>query len=188
MLTLSVLGALLSGILALWRRPQMPRYWPLLAVAMVPQLGSLLGIRIPGMFFVAIAVIGIWCLYNRTIPGTSIVTVGIGLNLLIMALYGGAMPIRADILASLGYPAEAGAMLMKDVVVESSALWLISDWIVLSLGTKTVIISPGDLIIVVGVAWWLLFSHQPEKDRDHADIVDQARLARAAHASVTRTE
>ena len=76
----------------------MPRYWPLLAVAIVPQVGNLVGIRIPGMFFVAIAVIGIWCAYNRDIPGTAVVAVGIGLNLLVMGFHGGSMPIRADIL------------------------------------------------------------------------------------------
>jgi len=32
MLALSIFGALLSGALAFWRRPQMPRFWPLLAV------------------------------------------------------------------------------------------------------------------------------------------------------------
>jgi Family of unknown function (DUF5317) len=184
MLTLSVIGALLSGALAFWRWPQMPRYWPLLAVAIVPQVGNLVGIHIPGMFFVAIAVIGIWCAYNRNIAGTAVVAVGIGLNLLVMGFHGGSMPIRADILASLGQVAAPGTVLVgsKDVVIDTSALWLLSDWIILALGGKKVVVSPGDLIIVAGVAWWLLFSHKPEKDQAHADIIDQAGLARTAYA------
>src|SRR5215813_3278870 len=97
MLMLSAIVAVLSGGLAFWRRPRMPRYWPLLVIAIVPQVGNLAGIRIVGMFFVAIAVIGIWCLYNRDIAGTSVVAVGIGLNLLVMGFHGGSMPIRADI-------------------------------------------------------------------------------------------
>jgi Family of unknown function (DUF5317) len=190
MLTLSIFGALLSGALAFWRRPQMPRFWPLLAVAIVPQVGNLVGIRIPGMFFVAIAVIGIWCIYNRDIPGTAVVAVGIGLNLLVMGFYGGSMPIRADILRALGVVAAPGTVLVgsKDVVIGTSALWLLSDWIILSLKATKVIVSPGDLIIVAGVAWWLLFSHHPEKDQVHADIIDQTGLTRAAHAPIAWPE
>ena len=184
MLALSIFGALLSGALAFWRRPQMPRFWPLLAVAMVPQVGNLIGIRIPGMFFVAIAVIGIWCIYNRDVPGTAVVAVGIGLNLLVMGFHGGSMPVRADVLrSSFGVIAAPGTILAgsKDVVIDTSALWLLSDWIILSLGATKVIVSLGDLIIVAGVAWWLLFSHQPEKDQAHADVIDQTSLTRTAH-------
>jgi hypothetical protein len=190
MLTLSIFGALLSGALAFWRRPQMPCFWPLLAVAIVPQVGNLVGIRIPGMFFVAIAVIGIWCIYNRDIPGTAVVAVGIGLNLLVMGFHGGSMPVRADILRALGVVAAPGTVLVgsKDVVIDTSALWLLSDWIILSLRATKVIVSPGDLIIVAGVAWWLLFSHQPEKDQVHADIIDQTSLARTAHAPIAWPE
>jgi hypothetical protein len=191
MLGLSIFGALLSGALAFWRRPQMPRFWPLLAVAMVPQVGNLAGIRIPGMFFVAIAVIGIWCIYNRDVPGTAMVAVGIGLNLLVMGFHGGSMPVRADILRSaFGVIAAPGTILAgsKDVVIDTSALWLLSDWIILSLGATKVIVSLGDLIIVAGVAWWLLFSHQPEKDQAHADVIDQTSLARTAHTTVAWPE
>jgi len=190
MLTLSIFGALLSGALAFWRRPQMPRYWPLLVIALVPQVGNLAGIRIPGMFFVAIAVIGIWCACNRDIAGTAVVAIGIGLNLLVMGFHGGSMPIRADVLASLGYAAAHGMELVgsKDIVIDTSMLWLLSDWIILTLGAKKVFVSPGDLIIVAGVAWWLLFSHRPEKDQAHADIIDQTGLARAAYTPTARPE
>ena len=54
-LTLYLSCALAGGALALWRPPQMPRYWLLLSIAAVPQLGSLLGIWIPGMFLVSVA-------------------------------------------------------------------------------------------------------------------------------------
>jgi len=191
MLTLSIFGAVLSGVLAFWRRPQMPHFWPLLATAMVPQVGNLVGIRIPGMFFIAIAVIGIWCIYNYDIPGTMMVAVGIGLNMLVMGFHGGSMPVRADILLhAFGTVAAPGTILVgsKDVVIDSSALWLLSDWIILSLGATKVIVSPGDLITVAGVAWWLLFSHRPEKDQAHADIIDQASLAGTPHAPVAWTE
>jgi uncharacterized protein DUF5317 len=191
MLLLSIIGALVSGALAFWRRPRLPRFWPLLAVAIVPQIGNLAGIRIPGMFFVAIAVIGIWCAYNRDIAGTAAVAVGIGLNLLVMGFHGGSMPIRADILLhEFGIVAVPGTVLVgsKDVVIDTSLLWPLSDWIILALGAKKVVVSPGDLIIVAGVAWWLLFSHQPQKDQVHADIIDQTGLARTAYPPASRAE
>jgi len=190
MLTLSVIGALLSGALAFWRKPQLPRYWPLLVIALVPQVGNLVGVRILGMFFVAIAVIGIWCAYNRDIAGTAVVAAGIGLNLLVMGFHGGSMPIRANILATLGQVAAPGTILVgsKDVVIDTSALWLLSDWIILALGGTKVVVSPGDLIIVAGVAWWLLFSHKPGEDQAHADIIDQTGLARATYPPTPWTE
>src|SRR5215212_30690 len=168
MLTLSVIGAVLSGALAFWRRPQLPRFWLLLVIALVPQVGNLVGIRILGMFFVAIAVIGIWCAYNRDIVGTAVVAVGIGLNLLVMGFHGGSMPIRADILLrAFGVVAVPGTVLVgsKDVVIDTSALWLLSDWIILALGSKRVVVSLGDLIIIAGGAWWVVFGHKPEEDQ-----------------------
>jgi hypothetical protein len=190
MLTLSIFGAVLSGALAFWRRPQLPRYCLLLVIALVPQVGNLVGIRIAGMFFVAIAVVGIWCAYNRDVPGTAVVAVGIGLNLLVMGFHGGSMPIRADVLAAFGQVARPGTVLVgsKDVVIDSSALWLLSDWIILAHGAKKVVVSPGDLIIVAGVGWWLLFSHRPEKEQAHADIIDQAGLARASYTPASWAE
>jgi hypothetical protein len=190
MLMLSVFGGLLSGALAFWRRPQMPRYWPLLAAAAVPQIGNLAGIRIQGMFFAAIAIIGIWCVYNRTIPGTWVVAVGIGLNLLVMGFHDGLMPIRADGLAAFGYSAAPGTVLVgsKDVVIDTSALWMLSDWIILPLGVTKVVVSPGDLIIVAGVVWWLLCSPQPEKRQAHVDTLNQTSHARTAHAPASRAE
>jgi len=190
MLTLSVIGALLIGVLALWCQPQAPRLWPLLAIAAAPQLANLVGLRVPWMFFFAIAVIEIWCIYNHTVPGTLIVAIGIGLNLLVMAFHGGAMPIRADILASLGQLAVPGTELVgsKDVVILSSELWQLSDWIVLSFGATKVVVSPGDLIIIAGVAWWLLFSHLPKKDQAHADTINHPSLTGATHAPTTGTK
>ena len=191
MLTISIFGALLSAALAFWRRPQMPRFWPLLAVAIVPQVGNLVGIRISGMFFVAIAVIGIWCIYNRDIPGTAVVAVGIGLNLLVMGFHGGSMPVCADILLrAFDVIVAPGTILVgsKDVVIDTSALWLLSDWIILALGGKKVVVSPGDLIIIAGVAWWLLFSHKPEKDQAHADFIDQTGFARTAYTPAPGAE
>jgi hypothetical protein len=174
------LACVLAGTgLALLRPPAMPRYNLLLALAAVPQAGSLLGIWLPGMFLVSVAAFCVWCLYNRDIPGVLIVALGVMLNLLVMAFYGGAMPVHVDLLAKASDAAPAGSVLLgsKDVVVQSAYLAPLSDWIVLLSGTRTIIASPGDLISVVGIVYWLLFSH-PIKERDsHAVISRHLRIA-----------
>ena len=167
LLMLYLACALGGAAIALWRPPRVPRYWPLLAIAAVPQFGSMLGIWIPGMFLVSVAAIFIWCLCNRAVAGVPVVAVGVILNLLVMAFHGGAMPIRTEVLERLGDPSAPGTLLMgsKDIVVQSAYLALLSDWMVLPLNALTIVASPGDLIVLVGIAWWLLFSHSKERDR-----------------------
>jgi Family of unknown function (DUF5317) len=175
-LALIYLGCVLAGgTLALLRPPQMPRYWLLLVIAAVPQIGSLLGIWIPGMFLVTACAFCIWCLCNRTIPGILIIGLGVMLNMLVMAFYGGAMPIRADILAQVGQIAPHGALMVgsKDVVVQSSSLALLSDWMVLFSGSRAIVASPGDLIVVVGIGYWLLFGHST-KERVGHDVLSRS--------------
>jgi hypothetical protein len=190
MLAIALAGALCSAALAFWRAPQLPVYWPLLAIALVPQIGNLFGLRIPGMFFVAIAAVLIWCICNWRLRGASIVALGVGLNSLVMAFHGGAMPIRADVLASIGQVAAPGAALAgsKDVVVDASALWVLSDWIVLPLGRSVVVVSPGDLILVAGVLWWLLMSHQAEKEDTYVNVGRHPDVAGATYSAATRPE
>jgi len=170
--------ALVGAALAFWRPPHMPRYWPLLAIAAVPQLGSLASIWIPGMFLVSVTAIFIWCLCNRAIAGVPAVAVGAIMNLLVMAFHGGAMPIHAETLARIGHIFAPGTLLMgsKDVVVQSAVLWLLSDWLVLPAGATTYVASPGDVVVIVGVIWWLLFSH-PREERDQPMLTFRATAA-----------
>jgi hypothetical protein len=157
---------LLAGLLALWRSPQMPRYWLLLVVAAVPQIASIFGSRSPVLFLLSVVALAVWFFCNWKIAGVPLVALGIGLNLLVMAFYGGSMPIRADILAQGGSVAAPGTVLLgsKNVVVQSSPLWLLSDWITLSVGGWRLIASPGDLIAFVGIIWWLLLSRRVEQE------------------------
>jgi hypothetical protein len=139
----------------------MPRYWPLLAIAAVPQVGCLYGIWLPGMFLVSVAAFWLLCLWNRDIPGVLFVGLGVMLNFLAMAFHEGAMPVHLDVLLQAGYVAPPGATLLgsKDIVVHASPLGLLSDWIVLSLGERTLIVSPGDMLAVFGILYWLLSSY-----------------------------
>lgn len=167
MLIVLALGvALLAGLLALWRSPRMPRNSLLLIAAALPQIASIFGIRLPVLFLVSAVALIAWFFYNWTIAGVPLTALGIGLNLLVMAFHGGAMPIRADILAQIGSVAAPGTALIgsKDVVVQSSPLWLLSDWIILPIGRLTLIASPGDVITLAGIIWWLLLSRRVEQE------------------------
>jgi len=183
-----LLIALCGAGLAFWRAPRTPRYWPLLAIAVVPQIGNLFAIRIPWKFFIAIAAVLIWAFCNWAIRGAPIITLGVGLNLIVMAFHGGAMPIHTDVLASIGQVATPGTVLVgsKDVVVESSLLWLLSDWMVISRGAVTIVLSPGDLILLAGVIWWLVFSRQLEKEDAHVEVGRHSDVARTTYSTATR--
>lgn len=160
LLALYALLALAGAILAFWRPPRMPRYTLLLLIAGVPQLGGIFGVWIPGMFLVSVTMVALWCLCNRDIPGILVVAGGVIANMLPMALHGGAMPIDAAVLARTGHVFEPGTLLMgsKDIVVTDSFFWVLSDWIVLAAHPITIIASPGDLFVLVGMLCWLVFS------------------------------
>jgi hypothetical protein len=173
MLILLVLGvALFAGLLAVWRSPQIPRYSLLLAAAAVPQIVSIFGSRGLALFLISTVALIVWFLCNWKLAGVPLIALGIGLNMLVMAFYGGSMPIRADILAQIGSVAQPGMLVLgsKNVVVQSSPLWLLSDWIILSFGGWTLIASPGDLIAFVGIIWWLLLSRRVEQESAYVPL------------------
>lgn len=187
---LALVGGALASIVALWRQPALPRAWLVLSLAATPQLLLLLGIRLPGMYLITGAVALVWCLINRRLSGALLIAVGIGLNLLIMAYHNGTMPIRSDVITAIGEPFEPGTAFVnsKDTVVASSPLWLLSDWIIVPTKPYPVVASPGDLLIVVGIVWWLFFSHQPAKDVANADNVRDSGLGGTAPAAPSRPE
>jgi hypothetical protein len=169
-LALACAVAALAAALAFWRAPRMPRAWALLAVALVPIVASLFGLRWPGMFLLSVAAIVAWGVRNRDIAGAPLIAAGACLNVLAMALHGGAMPIDTGVLARLGEVAAPGTVLdgSKDIAVASSPIWLLSDWIALAARGYTVVVSPGDVVVFAGIMWWLLASRRSGKDHEHA--------------------
>ncbi|MBK9941948.1 MAG: DUF5317 family protein [Kouleothrix sp.] len=157
--------ALAGAALAFWRAPAWPRYSLLLAIAAVPQLGMLLGIRLPAMFVVSVVAVLIWCRCNFALAGVPAISVGVVMNMLVMALNGGAMPIHTATLARIGVTAAPGMLLAgsKDLAVQTALLGLLGDWLVLPAGVATYVVSPGDIVVAIGLLWWLLFSNQYER-------------------------
>jgi hypothetical protein len=179
LLLLYLVCALIGTTIALLRPPQMPRYAPLLAIAAVPQVGSLFGIWIPGMFAISVVAFCAWCLCNQTIPGVLTVALGVMLNLLVMAFHDGAMPIQAHVLAAVDGTAPVGSLLWgsKDIVVHSAPLASLSDWMIFSSGARILIASPGDLIAAIGILHWLLFSRSTKEGLSHDVISRHPRAA-----------
>lgn len=169
-LALALVGAVFGGGLALWRAPRLPRCWLLLAIAAVPQLAVIRGMYLEILSLISIAAIAAWYWLNRDIAGIAIMTVGALLNLMVMVYHGGAMPIHQETMQALGYPSPAGTVLggSKDVVVASSGLWWLADWLVVSLGDRVIVFSPGDTLLVGGIVRWLLSSRTSERSRVHA--------------------
>lgn len=170
LLILSIAGACLGAALAFWRPPRLPRANLLLAVAVAPQIAAMFGLRALWAFLISATAIGLWCFYNRALAGAWCITIGAAMNLLAMALHGGSMPLHAGTIAALGQAIAPGTILVgsKDIVVHSSPLGLLADWLVFSIGGKAVVASPGDLILIAGILCWLLVSPSQRKEQAYA--------------------
>jgi hypothetical protein len=100
-------------------------------------------------------------LVNRHVPGAKLFALGVLLNTVVMAANGGWMPITPETYQSIRpnrvvevqerAPASKGIMLPR----HETKLWLLSDIIPISiLGHKNAM-SPGDLLLIMGVAQFL---------------------------------
>ena len=190
LLILSIAGACLGAVLAFWRPPRMPRANLLLAVAVAPQIAAMTGFRALWAFLISAAAIGLWCFYNRTLAGAWCITIGAAMNLLTMALHGGSMPLHAGTIAAVGQTIAPGTILVgsKDVVVQSSPLGLLADWLVFWVSSgKAVIASPGDLTVIAGILYWLRFSPLQRKEQSHAPRLT-THAARPQLAQASRAE
>jgi hypothetical protein len=104
---------------------------------------------------------------NLRQPGFSLLAAGLALNLLVIALNGGLMPISPETIQTLypHLPADAWEVGQrfgtgKDVVLQmqDTRLWFLSDhlWLPESIPYRAAF-SPGDVLIALG-AFWLLFT------------------------------
>jgi hypothetical protein len=166
LLTVYAVGALLVGLAALWLPIPPVRAWPLLAVAALPQLPIIAGIRGPALALISAAALALWGWQNRGSAGMLLATAGCLLNLGTMLVHGGAMPIHPDTLAQIGVTASPGTALAgsKDLAADLAATALLGDWIIVPLQLVTLVVSPGDLLVVAGIALWLLAGRKEKHD------------------------
>lgn len=89
---------------------------------------------------------------NRHLPGMYLILAGTALNFIVVALNGGQMPVRAEVI-----PPQVAAVLASGqggthgLMTGSTRLGFLADWIYLSFLNQNQLISLGDLVIDLGV-------------------------------------
>lgn len=108
---------------------------------------------------------------NRRQPGMWLLGAGLALNLLVIALNGGLMPISPETLLAMGVPPDHWAVgqrlgLSKDLVqpITDTHFWFLSDWLLSPAWyPKKGAFSLGDLCAGAGVFWVLWAAAGPQK-------------------------
>lgn len=126
--------------------------------------------RIDGAQYVyaaSLALIVLWTVWHlRLLPGIWLVTIGSSLNLLVVLVNDGRMPVDPTLAARQlgGILVERGHIGQYTVLGTNTRLGFLGDW--LSLGPFPEAYSPGDILVAMGLALVVLISlhREPESE------------------------
>jgi len=175
-LSVFVIAGLLASLVRaqVGRRKLVPPNLRLEWLALVAVLLQVLALRMDVDMLAAAGLVGsnmmllgvVWL--NRHRPGFKLLGLGQLLNLVVIVLNGGLMPISPQMVQQLGYSTwEVGSRLAmgKDIIlpVADTWLWWLSDHFFLQLPRYRVAYSPGDVLIAAGAFWlmWTMSSAKP---------------------------
>jgi hypothetical protein len=106
-------------------------------------------------------------LVNWRLPGMALIGLGAALNLLVILVNGGWMPVTAEHLAASGIVTTSAAIqprqrvpFSKDVVIDSHAghlRWLSDVFVIPKAGMFSTVFSLGDILMVLGLFWLIQF-------------------------------
>jgi hypothetical protein len=164
-----------------YQAPDLHHLW-LVIVAFIPQLFAfrLATTRvtfpdqwIPLVLIGSQAILLVFALLNLRTTGIWLLGFGLSLNLLVIVLNGGMMPISPETVKKLLPDAPPGLWSLgerfgvgKDIVLAKGAtnLWFLSDVFVLILKQYRVAFSIGDVLIALGAIWLLWSSGGPARE------------------------
>jgi hypothetical protein len=191
-LLLAVLAGLLAGLLraALTRRrldiPEMHRMW-LVPVAFLPQffvfglpaLQQLPDALVAGILVSSQFLLMVFACANRRHPGFPVLLLGLALNLAVILLNGGFMPISPEILARVVSDAGPGTWqtgerlgMSKDILLPYSSMklgWLSDRFLLPDWMAYRVAFSFGDFLIAAG-AFWFFAAGREGKQSQSAEL------------------
>lgn len=193
-LLIAIIAGLLAGLLRAWIAgrsltvPDLRLLW-LVIVAFIPQLLAfqlpLIGGRIqdrvvPVLLVGSMSLLLFFAWYNRRQPGFLLLGLGLVLNLVVILLNGGWMPISPQIVERLAPHSSPGAWEVgrrlgatKDMVLPAgeTRLWLLSDrFVVPDWFPYRVAFSLGDILIAMGAFWFLWSIGGQLKTQSASDI------------------
>jgi hypothetical protein len=181
----AIIAGLLVGVLATWRTgtkwqsPSFKHGW-LVVVGFLPQFLAFFLPATRSLFpdwLAAASLVGsqvillAFCILNRHLPGIFLITIGLGLNLIVILANGGFMPLPLETVAYL-LPQETLVKLesgrrisasSKDILLpmkEISLPWLADRFF---MPFSQFVFSLGDVLIAVGTFWLLVKSALPAK-------------------------
>ena len=134
---------------------------------------------IPYMLITTQMVLLVFVWINRRNPSMWVLGLGLALNLTVISLNGGWMPISPETLRRLGVPEGAWQLgtrhgYSKDIVLmkEETRLWFLSDALTLPQWIPyRVAFSIGDVLISIGVVGYLVQNDRSKKESD--EVVQQ---------------
>jgi hypothetical protein len=163
-----------------WTVPPLRKPWlailaflPQLLISYLPTRGQVSDELAALGLIASLALFLVFCWFNRRLSGVWLLALGLGLNLLVMALNGGFMPISPQTASRL-VPADAQAALaalasgtrfgLKDILLlpaQTRLVWLSDQFLPPRGFPYQVAFSLGDIIIAAGAFWLMLTQGKP---------------------------